>query len=233
MTDSNKKFFTRTRINQLEKLSVQIVFLILFPEVFSTALSGAKYIASGLGRGEYIEINSFVLTLVLMSVLTIIFGRFFCTNLCAFGTSQDILQLVSQPVFGKKRPRLPQLLVKLLNSVKYIILLVILILCFTGLITKAAGMSPWDVFSMITAGKLHSGGYTAGIIILIVIAVFSFIEPRFFCRFMCPMGALYSLLPNASIKKPRKFSQFAWLILRAAIYGILFYLLSKVVSALL
>lgn len=223
-----KKFFTKNRITQIEKLTVQIVFLFLFPEIFSTAFSGAKYIATRLGEGKYIEINSFVITLILMCILTIIFGRFFCTNLCAYGSSQDILNLISRPVFIKKRPRIPSSVVKVLNNLKYIVLIVVLVLCFTGGWQKTAGMSPWDVFSMITAGNFRIRGYRTGLIILIFIAAACFMEPRFFCRFLCPMGAVYSLLPTIGISKPKKWPQIVWLIIRAVIYGILFYMVAKV-----
>lgn len=231
MTD-RRRFFTKARITQIEKLAVQIIFLILFPEVFSTAFSGAKYIVTRLGSREYIELNSFVITLILMCMLTIIFGRFFCTNLCAYGTSQDILNLISQPVFGNRRPKMPSKLVKTLDNLKYIVLLIILALCFTGLWQKTSGASPWDVFSMITARAFRPDGYVAGLIILIAIAVMSFIWPRFFCRFLCPMGAVYSLLPTLGLSKPKRIPQLAWLIIRALIYGILFYMVAKVAALL-
>lgn len=226
---AEKKLLNKQRLSQLLKLAIQIVFLILFPEVFSTALSGVKYIFTRLGNGQYIELNSFVITLILMVMLTIIFGRFFCTNLCAFGTSQDIITLVSNLVFKKNRPHLPRQLVSVMSSVKYIVLVLIAILCFIGVYQKTAGMSPWDVFSMITARNFRPYGYTVGLFILILIAIFSFFEPRFFCRFLCPMGALYSLLPNIGLARAKKLSQNAWLIIRALIYGILFYMVIKII----
>lgn len=218
----------KATISKIWHLAVQIVFFILFPEVFQTAFSGVKYIFSALGKGNDIRLNSFVVTFVLMVMLTIVFGRFFCGYLCAFGTCQDVLTLISGLCFRKsKRPRLKYGLTKIMGYLRYILLFIILLLCFLGLWEKTARMSPWDVFSMITVGHIRMKGYTAGLVILIALSVFSFFEPRFFCRFFCPMGAIYSLLPDIGLKKAARLSNTAWMLIRAIIYGILFYMTAE------
>ena len=60
---------------------------------------------------------------------------------------------------------------------------------------KQKGQAPWDVFSMIRAGNFKLGGYIVGLLILILILVGMCLEERFFCRNLCPMGAVFSLLP--------------------------------------
>ena len=71
----------------------------------------------------------------------------------------------------------------------------IVLMCYAGIYSKAQGTSPWDVFSMIHAGNLKLANYIPGLIILLLILVGMCVQERFFCRFLCPMGAVFSLLP--------------------------------------
>ena len=51
------------------------------------------------------------------------------------------------------------------------------------------------LFSMLHAGNFRLSSYIPGIVLLVLILVGMFFEERFFCRFLCPMGAVFSLLP--------------------------------------
>lgn len=82
-----------------------------------------------------------------------------------------------------------------LDKLKYVVLTVIVLMCFAGVYGKAKGTSPWDVFSMIRAGNFKLGGYIVGLLTLILILAGMCLEERFFCRNLCPMGAVFSLLP--------------------------------------
>ena len=48
---------------------------------------------------------------------------------------------------------------------------------------------------MLHAGNFKLGGYIVGIILLAMIIVGMALQERFFCRFLCPMGAVFSILP--------------------------------------
>lgn len=82
-----------------------------------------------------------------------------------------------------------------LSKVKYVVLAVIVLLCFKGVYSQTQGYSPWDVFSMLHAFNFKLGGYLLGIVLLVLIMVGMALQERFFCRFLCPMGAVFSLLP--------------------------------------
>lgn len=67
-------------------------------------------------------------------------------------------------------------------------------------------MSPWDVFSMLTAQKLPNASYKIGIILLVLILIGMCTQERFFCQFLCPMGAVFAMmpiLPSALFKRDR------------------------------
>ncbi|KIR03198.1 putative iron-sulfur cluster binding protein YccM [Lachnospiraceae bacterium TWA4] len=85
-----------------------------------------------------------------------------------------------------------------LKYVKYIVLFAIVMLCFTGVYSSLPSWSPWEVFSMLQALNFKLSGHLIGIIIFICILVGMAVCERFFCRFLCPMGAVFSLLPVIS-----------------------------------
>ena len=140
----------------------------------------------------------FVTVLVVLCAYTILFGRFFCGFACAFGSLGDGIHAFYIWCF-KKRKKKPVLLsekiTEKLSYLKYLVLTVIAVLCFAGVYGKAKGTSPWDVFSMLHAGNLRLQGYLPGVILLLLIIVGMCLEERFFCRNLCPMGAVFSLLP--------------------------------------
>ena len=142
--------------------------------------------------------TAFVSALLLVCAFTIVFGRFFCGFACAFGSLGDAMHAIYGIICKKrkKKPiRIKPELAKKLALVKYGILLLIALCCFAGVYQKARGTSPWDVFSMLHAGNFRLSSYIPGIVLLVLILVGMFFEERFFCHFLCPMGAVFSLLP--------------------------------------
>ena len=98
--------------------------------------------------------------------------------------------------FGKKKKHgYPEEWVHRLQKVKYVLLTFLLLSCITGFYSKLQGMSPWDVFSMLTTGRLPKSTYIAGTVLLILIMVGMCTQERFFCQFLCPMGAVFAIMP--------------------------------------
>lgn len=157
-----------------------------------------KYIFTQIGLSQPLEPVSFVKTLAVLCLLTMIFGRFFCGYVCAFGALGDGVQFVSKKVqkkLKKKLPAIPASVKKWLSKLPFVILTAIIILCALGVYGSLSGYSPWDVFSMATSLNFRLGGYVLGCVLLALILVGMAWEPRFFCRFLCPMGAIFRLLP--------------------------------------
>lgn len=136
--------------------------------------------------------------LLALCAYTIVFGRFFCGYACAFGTLGDAVHSLYL-FLCKKCKKKPLLLKKSwkkpLSYVKYAVLLAVVLLCFLGVYGDLTGWSPWDVFSMLRSGNFKVGAYWLGCILLVLILVGMVFCERFFCRFLCPMGAVFSLLP--------------------------------------
>lgn len=177
---------------------IQLFYFLLFPSVYTAAFAGVKYIFTQLGAGEKVEMTSFVTVLLAICIYTIVFGRFFCGFACAFGSFGDAVHAVYQKICKKRKKKpvkLPDTVGKYLVYLKYLVLFLIVLLCYAEIYAKTQGSSPWDVFSMLHAGNFHLHGYLLGLVILLAVMVGMCVQERFFCRFLCPMGAIFSLLP--------------------------------------
>lgn len=202
----------RQRKVRLIRAAVQLVFFIFSPALFSTAFAGVKSIFQAIAAHQQITWNSFLDVTGVLLLFTILFGRHFCGYACAFGSLGDALYeltvLIRQKIFHKKgRHGYSEKTVRILQKIKYILLAVILFSILTGWYGKLQGMSPWDVFSMLTAGKLPNASYKIGIFLLILILIGMCTQERFFCQFLCPMGAVFALmpiLPSALFKRDRE-----------------------------
>lgn len=188
----------KKKMNIYLRLIIQIIFFLIMPSIFTTAFSGVKYIFTQIGNGQSIELTSFVTVLIVLCIYTIVFGRFFCGFACAFGSVGDWIHEVYL-IICKKLKKKPLVINEKIRKkstlVKYIILAAIVITCFCGVYSKTKGWSPWEVFSMLLAGNISLSTYVPAIIILLLIIVGMAVCERFFCRFLCPMGAVFSLLP--------------------------------------
>lgn len=180
------------------RAAIQLLYFLFLPSAFTAAFAGVKYIAVQLGSGARVEFTAFTMALAGLCLFTILFGRFFCGFACAFGSLGDGVRAFYVWICRrlKKRPvRFSAKWNARLSMVKYVILAVIVFLCFSGVYSDFRGTSPWDVFSMLHAGNFRLRAYIPGLIFLLLILVGMCVQERFFCRFLCPMGAVFSLLP--------------------------------------
>ena len=139
----------------------------------------------------------------------VLFGRWICGFLCPFGLIQDLLYKIKTPKV-KKSP-----ITRILSYLKYIILVVFVIampliyasqsfplpgfckyICPSGTLLGAGGLlsneANSNMFPML--GPLFTWKFCL-LIVFLVGAVFIF---RFFCRFFCPLGAIYGLFNRIS-----------------------------------
>lgn len=210
MTDKKITIKTRRKIHHYVRAAIQLCFFIFLPSAFTTAFSGIKYIFNQLSGGKAVEFTGFISVLVALCLFTIVFGRFFCGYACAFGSLGDAVHAIYVAIF-KKLGKKPFLLDKKwkapLSAVKYVILFFIVLLCFMGIYGDLPKFSPWEVFSMLRAGNMKLGANLLGVVILLLILVGMAVCERFFCRFLCPMGAVFALLPVLpifSLKRKRE-----------------------------
>ena len=140
----------------------------------------------------------------------IIAGRWICSFLCPFGLIQELLHKIKTPKLKKGR------VTRILSYLKYVILVVFVFIfplmymfrnvplpafckyiCPAGTLEGAMGLLSNKVneswFSML--GPLFTWKFIL-LVAFITGAIFIF---RFFCRFFCPLGALYGLFNKISL----------------------------------
>ena len=93
-------------VQTIIEVMIRAVFFIIYPALFSTAFTGIKLIVEQITQRASLPWNSFVQTLVVLLVFTIVFGRFFCGFACAFGTWGDFVYFISSMI-RKKRKKKP------------------------------------------------------------------------------------------------------------------------------
>ncbi len=196
MKQMNKK--TLKKVHVWVRAVIQLLYFLFIPSAYTAAFNGVKYIFIQMGAKSHLELTSFVVTLIALCLFTVVFGRFFCGFACAFGSLGDAVRALYVFICKKlkKKPvTMKASVVKYLQAVKYVVLVLLVVSCYTGVYSKTQGMSPWDVFSMLHAGNFKLGGYIVGLVILVLILVGMAFQERFFCRVLCPMGAVFSMLP--------------------------------------
>ena len=199
LTAAQKKQRTLKQRARL-RAAIQAVFFVAMPGAFVAGFNGVKQLFLRIGAGEVLQLDSFTLSLLGLCGFTILFGRFFCGYVCAFGSLGDFVYAVSGLVqkkllYRKKQFSLPQKAVLAGQKLKYLVLAVIAGLCAAGVYGRLTGWSPWAVFSRLTALRQPPEGFGLGIRLFVLILVGMALQPRFFCQFLCPMGAVFALLP--------------------------------------
>ncbi|AKN31269.1 FMN-binding protein [Clostridium carboxidivorans P7] len=197
-------------IKKIPKLQIirhitQIIFLIFIPELFTLVFSQLKEIYSMIVKGNFNigEAWPHLIGAIIIMTLTIILGRFFCGWFCTFGAVNDFIYLVSHKLF-KIKFRVNEEIDSKLKYIKYVVLLFIAAVIWTSGSSYFDSYSPWNAF----AGMDNISGavvqYTAGFIILAFIAIGAIFIERFFCRYLCPLGAVFSVLSKLRIFKISK-----------------------------
>ena len=182
------------------RAGVQLFFFVSMPGAFVAGFSGVKQIFLHIGAGEVLTADSFTLSLLGLCGFTLLIDRFFCGYACAFGSLGDAVWALSGFIQKKlfhrtKQFRLPEWAVLLGQKVKYLLLAGLVALYVTRQEKLLTGASPWEVFSRLTALRLPPEGFGVGIALLVLILLGMAVQPRFFCQFLCPMGAVFALLP--------------------------------------
>ena len=143
-------------------------------------------------------------------LLGVLLGRFICGFLCPFGWFQDLLHKIP----GKK---LSTAKLKPLRYLKYVILVVFVIL-LPAFVTNSLGMGdpffckyicPQGVLEGAIPLSLANSGIRAALghlftfkfTILALFIILSILFYRPFCKWICPLGAIYSLFNKVSFLK--------------------------------
>lgn len=204
VTKNGKRF----SVTQILRHTIQLGAFLLFPGLFLTVFHALRDLTVSLIRGTF----SFaaqapgLVTLAILFAITALWGRFFCGYLCSFGAMQELLAFVSKKLVPRKK-RISATADRILKFLKYAVLFAAVLLVWVLQLPVDSSFSPWGVFGMLISGNgsvMLSAIPTVGFAILVAILIASFFVERFFCRYLCPLGALFTPLSRGRLFRIRR-----------------------------
>ena len=145
----------------------------------------------------------------LLMVFGIALGRMWCGFVCPFGLIQDLLGMIPA-----RRIKIAPKVDKPLRYTKYAVLLILVVLLPLLAKNQYGIADAWFCKYICPAGTLEGGIplmladqqlralagalFSWKMLILIVVLIGAVLIPRFFCRYLCPLGALYGLFNRYS-----------------------------------
>jgi len=131
-----------------------------------------------------------LITILALLILTLLFGRIYCSIICPLGIAQDIFSAAGGKIkknrFDYKKP---------LNWLRYIILLAFAVILFLGLTQIAAWIEPYSTF-----GRIFTS--LTGIAIFAAIMLLALWKGRLWCSVICPVGTFLGLISKHCLFKP-------------------------------
>lgn len=135
---------------------------------------------------------SFFVTALIPILLTVVFGRFFCGWICP---ATMLYELNDNLGAWLRRAGLPVSRRRLDRRLKYLVLGLGIILCMLSGAVLFASVYPPAIVGREIYYAIAVGGFGAGIVFFLLTLLFDLmVARRGFCRYVCPGGALYSLL---------------------------------------
>ncbi|MBP1532278.1 MAG: 4Fe-4S binding protein, partial [Alphaproteobacteria bacterium] len=180
------------------RLLVALAVLILsgaafFVRFYPVKIFDAQFTAA-LQSGSVFDVTLGLVAVLAIIVITLIFGRMYCSTLCPLGLYQELLTVLFKP-FYKKRKSTGQ------PMKHYVFAYFIAALLFGTLLGGTAVLirmlDPYSIAGNAMSGAWFGLGFVAGLTILV------FFEKRFFCTNICPVGAVLGLISRFSLFKIR------------------------------
>lgn len=159
--------------------------------LFGTKLSDPLAVVGQVAAGKMVYVP-FLITALIPILLSLIFGRIFCGWICP---ATFIYELNDNLAAWLRKAGLPVSRHRLDTRIKYLVLTVGIILStLTGTIVFAAVYPP-AILGREIYYAIALSGFGAGMVFFILTLLFDImVTRRGFCRYVCPGGALYSLL---------------------------------------
>jgi polyferredoxin len=173
---------------------------LLYLGVFDKGFLSVSHVTSGIkvGPGVYLADVPLLLLVTFTAFTTLLWGRVFCGYLCPFGVLQDVLERVTP---RRWRRDLPASLHRRALLLKYGVLAVVLAPALLG-----GGVSVYQYFEPF--GTVFFGARSLLLwSIAGAVLVASAVVPRFYCRYLCPLGAALALTSLLSPFRIRRVEQ--------------------------
>ena len=170
-----------------------------------------------------------IFTIILLLLLTLLFGRIYCSVICPAGILQDIFNRISCIGKKKKNGKMRFHYHKPANWLRYSILGITAILALFGFTELCLLLDPYSNFGRISANlfrpaliwsnneiadilsskgnyflyivsiKIPIAALISAITAFVVFAVMVYFRGRWFCNTICPVGAILSIVSRYSV----------------------------------
>ncbi len=208
-----------------------LAFLVIFLDVFHMisprlfdAVTFFQFIPSVISFFDIFSLAA--VGFIVVIVITLLLGRFYCASLCPLGSLMDVLTRLSTKIRGQKKFRY----LKRLSWVRYPLLVVTIITLLAGFMPPLNVLDPYSVFGKISvqlfqpvfialnnlvAGLSELAGtysfyhikvdkpeiisLSVSLVLFGSITVMAVLNGRIFCNTVCPVGTLLGLLSGKAL----------------------------------
>lgn len=139
-------------------------------------------------------------------VVSLIFGKSFCSWFCPIGLLSEMIGDFGEKLF-KRKLKLPKFLDYPLRSLKYLLLGFLFYSVFFVMSEAALKMfldSPYNLMSDVKMYYFFADLSRTSLIVIAVLFVLSIVVRNFWCRFLCPYGALLGIFSFLSLNKIKR-----------------------------
>jgi polyferredoxin len=138
-------------------------------------------------------------------VASMLLKKAFCSWLCPVGSVSEYLWKFGRKIFHRNLD-VPRWLDIFLRSLKYLLLAFFLFIVFTMPVDSLVGflMSPFGILADVKMLNFFRYLGTIGLAVIMVLVALSVVIQNFWCRYLCPYGALMGIVSALSPVKIRR-----------------------------
>lgn len=152
---------------------------------------------------KQIAVSSVILLGVVL-VLAVVFRRAFCGQICPLGALQELAGKLGGVLRkGKARLVVPTSVDRFARYLKYAVLTVFAIWTWQAAELVIRPYDPWVAWMHLSSAEVWAE-FGIGLAVLAVSIVGSVVYDRFFCKYLCPMGATLGIISRLSVFKVRR-----------------------------
>ncbi|WP_407308997.1 4Fe-4S binding protein [Desulfosporosinus sp. SB140] len=164
-------------------------------------LSALVGLRAWLATGVFDSIHPAGLIIFLAAItVSLLLKRSFCSWICPIGTLSEGLGKIGRMIFGRNF-KIPVWLDLIFRSLKYLLLIFFLFAIFLGMSgTDAVSFvqSPYNRMSDVMMLEFMEHLSVTGLSVFGMLALFALLFENFWCRYLCPYGALLGLFSSLS-----------------------------------
>lgn len=194
---------SREKNIQVPRHIIQLISAVLYPGMFIHLWGsvGAVYKLAISGNWQIAAWRSPLGLIIIILLGSVIWGRFFCSFACPFGSIQELMNWLGKRLHIKKIKIEKDIDRKLKKLMYAAIFVSILIWTFQISIDPNYNLTAFDTVASFIG--MSSGILIKGTFIIGMIAGGIFVD-HLFCRYFCPAGGVFTVLSKVRLFKIRK-----------------------------